>query len=52
MNMILTPGMFGLPSAANLEMNIDSVTTVIFSGFNKTVNIALPKEANIARMAF
>lgn len=48
MNMILTPGMFGLPSAANLEMNIDSVTTVIFSGFDKTMNIALPKEENIA----
>ena len=52
MNMILTPGMFGLPSATKLlEMNIDSVTTVIFSGFNKTMNIALPKEANIAGIA-
>lgn len=51
MNMILTPNMFGLSKAANLEMNIDSVTTVIFSGFNKTIDIALPKEANMAGIA-
>lgn len=49
MNMILTPDMFGLKSAGNLKMNIDSVTTVIFSGFNKTIDIALPMEANITR---
>lgn len=51
MNMILTPDMISLPSSANLKMIIDSVTTVIFSGFNQTVNIALPKEAIIAGIA-
>lgn len=51
MSMMLTPDMFSLPSAKNLRMNIDSVTTVIFSGFNQTLNLALPNEVNIAGMS-
>lgn len=51
MSVNLTPDMFSLLGTKNLRMNIDSVTTVIFSGFNQTVNIALPKEVNTAGMS-
>ncbi len=49
-NITLTPGMLGLHSKGNMEMHIDSVTTLGFSGFNKSVNIVRPEQARRAEI--
>lgn len=51
MNMTLTPVTLGLPEkkAGRLEMRIDTLETIAFSGFNRSIDIALPEEAKGAR---
>ncbi len=49
-NMTVTPEMLGLPSDGNMEIRINSVTTLNFSGFNESVNIVLPDQAMSAEL--
>ncbi|MFB3765210.1 MAG: hypothetical protein ACE14P_08175 [Methanotrichaceae archaeon] len=42
MNMTISPGVFGLSGRRNIMDHIGSATTIVFSDFNKSVNIVLP----------
>ncbi len=47
---IINPKSLGLPvdESENLEMNVDTTITLLFSGFNQRINIELPAEAALA----
>ncbi len=50
-NITLNPGVFGRSRRGkNIVGHIDSVTTLAFTGFNKSVNIVLPEQAKQAAM--
>ncbi len=53
MNMTLSPMDLGLPSkkAGSFDMRINTSETVVFSSFNRSINITLPEDAKMA-MAF
>lgn len=51
MNMTLSPEALGLPEtkAGRLEMRIDTLETMMFSGFNRSIEITLPEGAKEAK---
>lgn len=50
MNMALSPEDLGVPpkKTGNLDLRIDTSEAIVFSGFNRSINIALPEEAKNA----
>ncbi|HWQ20943.1 MAG TPA: DUF6612 family protein, partial [Methanotrichaceae archaeon] len=50
MNMTASPEMLGLQGPSDQEVVINSTVTSRYSGFNESVNIALPDEAKNARI--
>ena len=50
MNMMLSSEELGIPpkKAGNLEMKIDTSEIIMFSGFNRSINIILPEDAKNA----
>lgn len=50
MNMTASPEMLGLQGPSDQEMVINSTVTSRYSGFNESVNVALPDEAKNARV--
>jgi len=45
-NMTVAPGMLGLPGKGDMEIHIDSIITLRFSDFNKSISIVLPEQNN------
>ncbi len=41
----LTPQSLGLPAAIGQEVRLDSTTSMLFEGFNESVNVVIPAEA-------